>query len=209
MLKKRREEFDPFESPDLLYLLNPLGQKSWLKNLRQLAKRVPADEVYPAHCSSVKKLTSSQQGVVRQFPKAASSKMCCNVSRAVLGQGLPPEGSQSRAVQFLILTLPERLKRAFQVFWPWLPSPLLCISLQAPFISLHPTLAAEDYCRTAISLLFSQFAWPWLPTGSPQGHPLLLFTDRKDRGVWPSWPLLKIMLSQLQLFLSTSAGGRK
>lgn len=87
--------------------------------------------------SSVKKLTASQQELVRQFPKAASSKLYCNVSTATFGQGLPPEGSWSRAVQFLILTLPERLKRTFQVFWAWLLSPLLCMSLQAPFISLH------------------------------------------------------------------------
>lgn len=127
------------------------------------------------------------------------------------GHGWPggPTRSGSRAVQFLILALTQRLKRAFQVFWAWLPSLMVFISLQAPFISLHPSLAAGDFCPTGISLLFSQFVWPWLHTGSLQGHPSLLVTDRKDQGAWPSWPLLKIMLSQPQLFLSTSAGGRK
>lgn len=186
--EKKRGEFSPFSFPDLLYLLNPPAHKSWL-HLRRLAKSVPADEAYPAHHSSVKQLSASQQELVRQFPKAASSKLCCNVSTAAFGQGLPPESSRSRAVQFLIPTLPKRLKRVFQVFWAWLPSPLLCISLQAPFIPLRPSSAAEDHCQTGISLLFGQFVWPRLPTGSPRGHPSLLLTDRKDRGVTQLAPI--------------------
>lgn len=40
---ENRTKISLFASPDLLYLLNPLELKSWLKNLRQLAKKVPAD----------------------------------------------------------------------------------------------------------------------------------------------------------------------
>lgn len=194
----------PLCTPWCTALLNSLASKSWLQNFRQLAKRVPASGVYPAYHSSIKKLTASQQELVKQFPKAASSKPCCSESLVSFGEALPGEGSQSWDVQFLLLTLLEGLKKSISIF----PFLLLHTSLYVPFTSLHPSLAAEDYCWTGISL-FSRFTGPWLPAGNPQGHPSLLFTDRKDRGVWPSWPLLKIMLSQLQLFLSTSAGGRK
>lgn len=44
MLNKKSRICPPFASPDLLYLLNPVAQKSWFINLRGLAKRVPADE---------------------------------------------------------------------------------------------------------------------------------------------------------------------
>jgi len=169
---KNRAEFAPFASPDLLYLLNPLAQKSWLKNHRQLAKRVPADEVYPVHHSSVKKLTASQQELERQLPEAASSKQCCNVSTATFSQGLPPEGSRSRTDSHLT----RETKKSVSSF---------------PSMTSLPVRTATTPCR------------------QPAGHPLLLFTGRKDGGVWPSWPLLKIMLSQLKRFLSTSAGGRK
>lgn len=152
------------------------------------------------------KKTSSQQELVRQFPKAASSKRSCNVN--TFGQGVPPGGSDPElsSSQFSPYSMTTKSISSFLIMT------FLSDALQlstSPFISLHPSLAAENYCQTGTPLLFRRIMWPGLPTSSLLGHPSLLFTDRKDRGVWPSWPLLKIMLSQLQLFLSTSAGGRK
>lgn len=188
--------FTPFALPDLSYLFNSLARKSWLNNLRCLTERVPADNVYPEHHSRGKKARCFPAGAgkaVRRgcFPRAPPAAQHEH-ARSVRDFSRRPAAQSCPAPDAPVTT--EGLILSFLTTTP-LPA-----ALHLHKHPLFPSVVDEDYCPSSVSLLF-QFT---------QQVPIpLSWLDRKHRGVRPSWPLSQIMLSQLQLFLSTSAGGRK
>lgn len=130
--------------------------------------------------------TISQQELVRQFPKAASFKLCCNVSTDAFTSGPPAKGKWSRAVQFPILTLSGTLKSVSDHHFP-----LHFASLyRSP---LFPSIPGSwgwllNWHLPPLQSAPASSVRPPDPASSPRGHPQLLFTDRKEKVCDPAGP---------------------
>lgn len=151
-----------------------------------------------AHCFPAGARKAVRRGCFPRAPLAAQHEHTCSVSdfsRRPAAQSCPtpdaPVTTEGLILSFLTTTpLPTALHLHK---YSWLPS--------VPPWQMRITAQAVSPCSTS--------------SHSHSYHPAALdavplsWLDRKHRGVRPSWPLSQIMLSQLQLFLSTSAGGRK